>query len=142
VLRQLAARCRREIADPPRLAIPDVDRLGPVPETRAELDAYLKRLDAVGRAFDAVEGAYAGQLRERAELRYRLEGLHAKAESNGRGASPTVASGYLEAKSALEEVPCELALARFYVEQYEFLTRELPIVRSNSATTGQEGRAS
>jgi hypothetical protein len=153
VLRMLAARCRREIADPPRLAIPDVARLGPVPQSRADLDAYLKRLDAVSRAFDAVEEAYAGQLRERAELRYRLEGYHAKAESNGRSASPTVASGYQEAKEHLDAVPCELVLARFFVEQYQFLTRELPQTsgarsaapRSSaprSSAPGQEGRAS
>ena len=140
VLRALAERCRREIDDPPRLAIPDVSRLGPVPNTRAALDAWVARLALVNRAFEAVEDAYAGQLRERAELRYRLSGYHAKAESSGRSSSPTVAAGYLEAKAAVDATPCDLRLARFYVEQYQFLTRELPT--APSPRSGQEGRFS
>ena len=140
VLRALAERCRREIVDPPRLAIPDVSRLGPVPETRAQLDAWTARLGLVNRAFEAVEDAYAGQLRERAELRYRLAGYHAKAESSGRSSSPTVAAGYVEAKDAVDTTPCDLRLARFYVEQYQFLTRDLPA--APPPRTGQEGRSS
>jgi hypothetical protein len=139
VLRALAERCRREIVDPPRLAIPDVSKLGPVPQTRAELDAWTARLALVNRAFEAVEDAYAGQLRERAELRYRLSGYHAKAESSGRSASPTVAAGYVEAKAAVDSTPCDLRLARFYVEQYQFLTRDLP--SASAPRPGQEGRS-
>jgi outer membrane receptor protein involved in Fe transport len=74
----------------------------------------------------------------RAELRYRLSGYHAKAESSGRSASPTVAAGYLEAKEAVDATPCDLRLARFYVEQYQFLTRDLP--PASSPRQGQEGR--
>jgi len=138
VLRALAERCRREIVDPPKLAIPDVSKLGPVPQSRAALDSWIARLALVNRAFEAVEDAYAGQLRERAELRYRLSGYHAKAESSGRSASPTVAAGYLEAKEAVDATPCDLRLARFYVEQYQFLTRDLP--PASSPRQGQEGR--
>ena len=58
-LHQLADRCRREIAHPPKLAVPDVSRLGEVPDTRTELDAFVDRLAAVGRAFDAVADAYS-----------------------------------------------------------------------------------
>ena len=57
-LRELVARCRREIAHPPRLAVPDVSRLGPVPDSRFELDAYAARLATVARAVETVEDAY------------------------------------------------------------------------------------
>nr|WP_194720326.1 hypothetical protein [Cellulosimicrobium arenosum] len=126
VLHDLVARCRREIARPPRLAVPDVSRLGPVPDSRFELDAYAGRLATVGRAMEHVEDAYAAPLRERAELRYRLEGLAAKAQANGRSASPTVRAGLTEARDAVEAVPCDVTLARFLVEQYQFLARDLP----------------
>ncbi len=132
-LHELADRCRREIARPPKLAVPDVSRLGPVPSTRTELDSYVDRLAAVGRAFDAVADAYSAPLRERAELRYRLEGARAAADANGRSASPTVRSGYDEARAVVAQTPCDLTMTRFLVEQYEYLTRDLP-------SAGQEGR--
>ena len=132
-LHQLADRCRREVAHPPRLAVPDVSRLGEVPDTRTELDAFVDRLATVGRAFDAVADAYSAPLRERAELRYRLEGARAAADANGRSSSPTVRSGYDEARAVVAATPCDITLTRFLVEQYEYLTRDLP-------TVGQEGR--
>ena len=100
---------------------------------RTELDAFVDRLAAVGRAFDAVADAYSKPLRERAELRYRLEGARAAADANGRSASPTVRSGYDEARAVVAQTPCDLTLTRFLVEQYEYLSRDLP-------TVGQEGR--
>ncbi len=125
-LRDLAARCRREILAPPRLAVPDVARLGPVPEDRAAVDAYRARLDAVGRALDTVEAAYTAPLRERAALRFRLAAGRTKTEANGRDASPTVRAGYAEAQAALEANPCDLALARHLVDQHDYLARDLP----------------
>jgi hypothetical protein len=125
-LRELVLRCRREVTRPPRLAVPDVSRLGPVPESRFELDAYAARLDAVERAVQAVESAYTAPLRERAELRYGLDRLAERARANGRAASPTVRSGLVEAREAVEATPCDVTLARFLVEQYQFLTRDLP----------------
>ncbi|WP_028048316.1 hypothetical protein [Cellulomonas sp. URHD0024] len=131
-LTELADRCRREITHPPKLAVPDVSRLGAVPDTRQELDAFVDRLAAVGRAFEAVADAYSAPLRERAELRYKLTGAHAAADANGRSASPTVRSGYEEAHAAVSAVPCDVTMARYLVEQYLYLTRDLP-------TAAQEG---
>ncbi|MBD7980869.1 hypothetical protein H9641_09100 [Oerskovia sp. Sa2CUA9] len=143
-LRELAARCRREIAAPPRLAVPDVSRLGEVPADRAGLDGFLTRLATVARAFDTVEASYSAPLRERAELRYRLDAYRVRADSNGRSASPTVRSGLAEARAAGEAVPCDVVLLRFLVEQYQFLTRDLPAHLSSPApgsspVPGQEG---
>ena len=44
----LAARCVAQVAPAPRLAVPDVSALGPVPTDPVAVDAYLVRLDAVG----------------------------------------------------------------------------------------------
>ncbi|WP_235535390.1 hypothetical protein [Oerskovia sp. Root918] len=143
-LRELAARCRREIAAPPRLAVPDVSRLGEVPADRAGLDGFLTRLATVARAFDTVEASYSAPLRERAELRYRLDAYRVRADTNGRSVSPTVRSGLAEARTAGEAVPCDVVLLRFLVEQYQFLTRDLPAHLSSPApgsspVPGQEG---
>lgn len=125
-LHELAERCRREIVNPPRLAVPDVSRLGEAPEGREALDTYLHRLQAVRRALDHAAEAYTAPLRLRAELRYRLDNLHDAADANGRSSSPTVRSGYDEARAAVDATPCDVVLAQFLVEQYEFLTRPLP----------------
>ena len=78
-LRDLAARCVAEVAPAPRLAVPDVSALGPVPTDPAAVDAYLVRLDAVGRAMTMAQDAYAKALAERDELRGRLGAYAAKA---------------------------------------------------------------
>ncbi|WP_240643914.1 hypothetical protein [Antribacter gilvus] len=126
VLAEVAERCRREIAAPPRLAVPDVNRLGEVPSDRDALATYVERLGAVERALDACEEAYTGPLRERAELRFRVKGLLTRAGRNGRAASATVVAGTAEARDALETTPCDLALARHFVDQLEVLVRDLP----------------
>lgn len=126
VLSQVAERCRREITDPPRLAIPDVARLGDVPEEPDRLKTYVQRLGAVERAMARVEDAYTAPLRERAELRYRVKQLMTKAQGNGRAASSTVKAGEDEAREALDATPCDLALARHFTEQLETLVRDLP----------------
>ncbi|ROS77037.1 hypothetical protein [Cellulomonas sp. PhB143] len=122
----LVARVRREIADPPRLAVPDVARLGPVPDDAAGVAAYVARLDAVDRAMETIEDVYTAPLRERAGLRYRTERLTERARANGRAGSATVRSGIAEAVHAVGAEPCDLPLARFYVEQLEVLARALP----------------
>lgn len=126
VLTRVAERCHREIVDPPRLAVPDVSRLGDVPGERDRLATYVQRLGAVERAMERVEDAYTAPLRERAELRYHVKNLMAKAQGNGRAASATVKAGEDEARDALDATPCDLALARHFTEQLELLVRDLP----------------
>ena len=126
VLTRVADRCRREITDPPRLAIPDVTRLGDVPDEPDRLTTYVQRLGAVERAMERVEDAYTAPLRERAELRYRVKNLMTKAQGNGRAASSTVKAGEDEAREALDATPCDLPLARHFTEQLEMLVRDLP----------------
>ncbi|MFI9485614.1 hypothetical protein ACIG47_04430 [Promicromonospora sp. NPDC052451] len=126
VLHQVAERCRREIVDPPRLAVPDVTRLGDVPDEPDRLTTYVQRLGAVERAMERAEDAYTAPLRERAELRYRVKNLMTKAQGNGRAASSTVKAGEDEVREALDATPCDLTLARHFTEQLETLVRDLP----------------
>ncbi|MDO5499052.1 MAG: hypothetical protein Q4F67_05145, partial [Propionibacteriaceae bacterium] len=49
-MRQLVAQCIRRVVPAPRYAVPDPDALGPVPNTRTELEDYLDRLHRVSRA--------------------------------------------------------------------------------------------
>lgn len=118
----LAARCRREVLAPPRLALPVVERLGPVPQGRVELDEYLARLDAVARATRAAQEAYTAPLRERAGLRYRIQAAWAEASRRGRDGSPTVRAARDEAHDAVEAQPCDVRRAAALVDQLEYLT--------------------
>lgn len=124
---ELEARCRREIVRPPRLAVPDPSRLGDPPDDRAGVAAYLARLDAASRALAAAEDAYVAPLRERASLRYRLAQAHALAQAHGRDASPTVDAGWVEASDAVAATPCDVALSRALVAQYERLAAPLDL---------------
>jgi len=78
-IRDLAARCVAAVTPAPRLAVPDVAALGPVPMTPADVDAYLTRLATVSRALNLAHAAYATALDERDELRGRLEAYAIKA---------------------------------------------------------------
>lgn len=136
VLLDLEARSRREIARPPKLAVPDPQRLGDPPQDRAGVDAYLTRLDAAARAVDAAEHAYAAPLRERASLRYRLAQAQSNAQAHGRDASPTVQAGWQEASEAVTSTPCDVDLARALVAQYERLAAPLDLLGQQSARIG------
>lgn len=127
-LRDLAARCVAQVAPAPRLAVPDVSALGPVPTDPAAVDAYLVRLDAVGRAMTMAQDAYASALSERDELRGRLGAYAAKAAS--LGGSSTSSAWDLDAASDLEELerrgvdtldrePVDLDRARALVAAYQ-----------------------
>lgn len=125
-LADLVARCRAEIAAPPLLAVPDVSRLGEVPQGEEALAAYLTRLEQVARAMDQVEDAYTAPLRTRASLRYRLTQATARAATNGRDSSPTVRAARAEAEQAVAQTPCDLPLAVDLVDIYDRLGDELP----------------
>ena len=132
-LHELADRCRREIAHPPRLAVPDVSRLGEVP-------GHAHRARRVRRP---ARGRRPGVRRRRR----RLQRPPARA---GRAALPArgrTRRGRRERPQRLPDrplrattrrapsstaTPCDVTLARFLVEQYQYLTRDLP-------TVGQEG---
>ena len=131
-LRDLAAQCVNEVASPPRLAVPDVSTLGPVPTDPAAVDAYLLRLDKVRRAMTVAQDAYAAALSERAELRGRLGAYAAKAAALAAappragfvaGSGPARAGDLEEletrAMAVLDRTPVDLARARALVAAYQ-----------------------
>jgi hypothetical protein len=122
-LRLVAERCAAEIAAPPRLAVPDLDALGPVPEERAALDAYRARLEQVAAAIAFAESAYAAPLAERVALRARLAGTAGATATSATTTAPVATAGATSlatalaavteaARTVLETVPCDLDAAR------------------------------
>lgn len=135
-LTALAARARAQIADPPRLAVPDVERLGALPLEPDAVATYLTRLEQVERAFDQVEDAYSEPLAARDGLRLALQAARTRADATGRIASPTVRSALQEASEALDAVPCRLPLARDLVGILDHLSHPLPHTLRAETGTG------
>jgi hypothetical protein len=148
-LLDLAARCVAEVVSPPRLAVPDVSTLGPVPSDPAAVDAYLVRLDKVRRAMTMAQDAYAAALAERAELRGRLGAYAAKAAA--LAASPSEAKvdtgrardlQELETRAleVLDQTPADLARARALVAAYQaYLGANVGSAQSTPRHPGRPG---
>ncbi len=140
---ELAERVRAEIADPPRLAVPDVARLGDPPTDRTELEAYLHRLGRVEQALAQAREVFSAPLRQRAALRYALRTAHERGQGNGRAETATARAAWDEATTTVEAAPCDLSLAAALVEQYELVTRTLPRpVSTPTRSTAPGGAAS
>ncbi len=120
-LRDLAARCVAEVTPAPRFAVPDVAALGPVPHEPKAVDAYLVRLDAVGRALGMAQEAYANALAERDELRGRLEAYAAKAAASRltAGATDDLAQLQSRATEVLDGQPADLVRAGALLAAYQ-----------------------
>lgn len=121
-LRKVAEQCVAEVTPAPRFAVPDVSALGAVPTDPQAVDAYLVRLDAVGRAMTLAQDAYAAALSERDELRGRLEAYAAKAAVVG-GTAPAAAEDLVDLKrratDVLDDTPADLTRARAMVAAYQ-----------------------
>jgi hypothetical protein len=144
-LRLVAERCAAEIAAPPRLAVPDLDALGPVPEDRAALDAYRAKLEQVAAAIAFAESAYVAPLAERVALRARLAGTAGATATTtvpvgtrtgtGPGAGPSLAAALAAvtdaARSVLDAVPCDLDAARRLMAAREALIQQAPPRRAS-----------
>ena len=122
-LRDLAARCVAQVAPAPRFAVPDVSALGPVPADPAAVDAYLVRLDAVGRAMTMAQDAYASALSERDELRLMLGAYAAKAGAERAPARSAQADADLaelarRAGETLDREPVDLVRGRALLAAY------------------------
>jgi hypothetical protein len=144
-LRDLAARCVAQVAPAPRLAVPDVSALGPVPTDPGAVDAYLLRLDAVGRAMTVAQDAYAAALSERDELRGRLGAYAAKAAvravSPGTDHGTAQDLGELErrATESLDREPADLARARALVAAYQAYVASLGNGRAQQGSHPNRG---
>jgi hypothetical protein len=120
-LRALAKRTIAAVTPAPKFAVPDVERLGRVPQDQPALDAFRARLDTVAKAMTQAENAYTTALAEVDELRGRLGAYHAKARATGRADDSEVAAAYRAASAVLESVPCPLPTARELVRAYQQL---------------------
>ncbi|HET7474935.1 MAG TPA: hypothetical protein VFJ97_02805 [Dermatophilaceae bacterium] len=125
-VRALAARCVAEVEPAPRLAVPDVAALGPVPDDPAALGSYLTRLGAVSRALGQAQTAYQSAIDERDELAGRLEGYAAKVAAQGQlstGARGDLDEMLRRARAVFATRPTDLSRARALVAAYQaFLT--------------------
>ncbi len=118
-LRELVEECVRTVDPAPRYAVPDVELLGPVPNTAAQLEIYLRRLDQVGRAMSHAQDAYRQALAEHEELGGRLDAYRSKAVALKVADVSDVARAYTMAREALDRRPCRMVLARQLVDLYQ-----------------------
>ena len=122
-VRVLVDRCLATVEPAPRYAVPEVDALGPVPNTLAALEGYLLRLDRVGRAMTMVQEAYSDALGRHAELVDRLQAYRAKAEATGVADQADVARAYAMAVETLGRRPAPMAVAEQLVALYQTYLR-------------------
>ena len=102
--------CVRRVDPAPRYAVPDTAALGPVPNTRDELEDYLRRLDQVSRAMTIAQTAYAKALQDHEELGSRLEAYRARRWRPAWRRFP-MRPGVQLARNALDERPSRMVLA-------------------------------
>jgi hypothetical protein len=125
-LRVVVARAVAAVRPTPRMAVPDVERLGKVPQNRVDLDAFRARLDNVERAMTMASAAYAKVLAELTDLRARLDVYAVKAASTGQAADPVVKATYDLVHGVLWSVPCPINQARELVTAYQRLLGSTP----------------
>ncbi|GLY13099.1 hypothetical protein Kisp01_01150 [Kineosporia sp. NBRC 101677] len=123
---RLVDRTRAAVVPTPKLAVPDVSRLGKVPQTREALDAFRARLELVAAAMRQIRDTYTRALGEPAVLLGLLQAFAAKAKANGRANDPLVALVKEQAEAALSAVPCHIQDARNTVENYQRLIVPVP----------------
>jgi hypothetical protein len=120
-VRALADRCVAAVSPAPRLGVPDVTALGPVPNTPAELEKYLTRLDAVRRALGQAQSAYGAALERRDELAARLDAYQVKAGSVARtsGTTEDLAELYRRGHHVIDTEPVDLLRLGALVAAYQ-----------------------
>lgn len=118
-LTALVATCVATVQPAPRYAVPDVEALGPLPNTLEALTAYRERLGRVEQAFAVVRTAYAAALAEHTDLVALLDGYVVKARATGAAAQPDVQAAEKQARDVLARRPAPIALARQLVTTYQ-----------------------
>ena len=111
-LRQLVANTVAAVSPAPKYAVPDVAALGPLPNTRQAIDAYLDKLSQVSRAMQVVQDAYSGALAERDAQVGLVSALRAKAAALGFGADDDFTALVDRADALLQRRPAPMAVVR------------------------------
>ncbi|GAB3867735.1 hypothetical protein GCM10028801_42410 [Nocardioides maradonensis] len=118
-LRKLADTCVATVDPAPRLAVPDVDALGPVPVTADEIGAYRHRLDRVSQALELAQQRYADALDDHQELADLLDAYVAKARALGVADKPDLVASEQQARALLDRRPTPIAIAQQLVTTYQ-----------------------
>jgi hypothetical protein len=123
----LVAQAVTAVNPAPKLAVPDVRALGPVPTAPLDVDAYLVRLNAVSRALGVVHTAYAQALAERDEVAGYAGAILAQARAGGLGAAPADEDeAHLRARleAVLAARPLDVRHAKALLAAYQVYRRE------------------
>lgn len=118
-LAKLSQTCVDTVDPSPRYAIPDVDALGPVPNTLSAVNAYLGKLRRVSQALALAQKEYADALAGHEELTSRIEALSAKASALGVAADPGVAACAELAASVMAQRPTPIKVAEQLAMTYQ-----------------------
>lgn len=118
-LHVLAATCVRTVDPSPRYAVPDVEALGPIPNTADALAAYAQKLARVAAALTLAEQEYAGALAERTQLVDLLDAYVSKARSLGVADRPDLADSERRAREVLDREPAPMVVCRQLVSTYQ-----------------------
>lgn len=118
-LRAVVQRCVATVDPAPKYAVPEVDALGPMPNTAEPLKAYVAKLEQVSRAMTLAQSAYLQALARREELDGRLEAYRAKAEAEGVADDPDLGRAYTLAREALDKTPTRMIIADQLVTLYQ-----------------------
>ncbi len=118
-LAQLAEKCVEAVDPAPKYAVPDVEALGPVPDSPQQLSAYRQRLARVGDAMNLAHASYAAALAARDDLSVRLDALTLKASARGLDRDPELMAAAATARDVLARRPCPVAVAAAVVDAYE-----------------------
>jgi hypothetical protein len=137
-LHRIVEECIRRVDPAPRYAVPDIAALGEMPNTRDELEDYLRRLDQVSRAMTLAQTAYTKALDDHQELGSRLEAYRAKAMATGVAEVPDVAQAYQLARNALDDTPSRMVLARQLVSVYQTYLQTTPAPHAVHPATSAE----
>jgi hypothetical protein len=115
----IVEKCVASVDPAPKYAVPDVDALGPMPNTAEPLKAYVARLGQVDKAMTLAQSAYLQALARRDELDGRLEAYRAKAEAENLADDPDLARAYALARDALDRKPTRIPIADQLVTLYQ-----------------------
>ncbi|CAN5412602.1 hypothetical protein BH11ACT8_BH11ACT8_26150 [soil metagenome] len=118
-LREVARTCVATVDPAPRYAVPDVEALGPVPNTPEAIGPYLDRLGRVGQALTMAQQAYTAALAEHTDLLGLLDSYVAKARALGLAAGDDLAASEVRAREVLARQPAPMVVCRQLVTTYQ-----------------------
>lgn len=140
-LERLADQCVRTVDPAPRNAVPDVEALGPIPNTSDAIGPYLQRLERVSEALTFAQHKYADALAEHTELVGLLEAYVAKARALGLAGRPDLADSERQARQVLDRRPTPMTVAKQVVATYQsWLTQAAAPTPTLTPTEQQESR--